>query len=353
MSVVKKVRDSNIELFRIFLMLMIIAHHYVVNSGIMELYDFSHVSRNQMFLELLGWGGKAGINCFLLVTGYFMCKQSFTWRKFLTLYLEVKFYTLLLPVIFWTIGKQELTFQYCFRVVFCEFSSMGATFTQTFLALFLLIPFINRLIHAMDKVSHARLLVLLLLFYTIAGTFFLNDFFEYIGWYVTVYLIGAYLRLYPIAILQDVKKCSLLVAITLALDAASILYFTYLNHSFNIYYFVADSNRILAILSAVALFSLFRSIDLGRQRWINSISSATFGIFLIHTQTNVREWLWYEVFRVKDFFESDYLWLHAILTISTVYVVCLFIDIIRQKLIEKPLFVWLDKRFPTLSNKVN
>ena len=101
-------------------MLMIIAHHYVVNSGIMELYDFSHVSRNQMFLELLGWGGKAGINCFLLVTGYFMCKQSFTWRKFLTLYLEVKFYTLLLPVIFWTIGKQELTFQYCFRVVFCE-----------------------------------------------------------------------------------------------------------------------------------------------------------------------------------------------------------------------------------------
>lgn len=230
---------------------------------------------------------------------------------------------------------------------------MGAAFTPTFLALFLLIPFINRLIHAMDKVSHARLLVLLLLFYTIAGTFFLNDFFEYIGWYVTVYLIGAYLRLYPIAILQNVKKCFLLVAITLALDAASILYFTYLNHSFNIYYFVADSNRILAILSAVALFSLFRSIDMGRQRWINSISSATFGIFLIHTQTNVREWLWYEVFRVKDFFECDYLWLHAIVTISTVYVICLFIDIIRQKLIEKPLFVWLDKRFPALSNKVN
>ena len=51
-------------------MLMIIAHHYVVNSGITELYNFSQVSGNQLFLELLGWGGKAGINCFLLVTGY-------------------------------------------------------------------------------------------------------------------------------------------------------------------------------------------------------------------------------------------------------------------------------------------
>ena len=352
MSYKAKVRDSNIELFRIFLMLMIIAHHYVVNSGITELYDFNQVSGNQVFLELFGWGGKAGINCFLLVTGYFMCLQHFTWRKFLKLYLEVKFYTLLLPVIFFAIGKQELTFLFCFKKIFWIFSSMGAAFTPTFLALFLLIPFINRLIHAMDNKSHARLLLFLILFYTIAGSFFLNNFFEYIGWYVTVYLIGAYLRMYPLAILGDVKKCSVLVAIVLFLSAASILYFTYLNHSFHIYYFVADSNRILAILSAVALFSLFRSVDLGQKRWINNISSATFGIFLIHTQVNVRDWLWNEVFRVKDFFEDDYLWLHAIMTIITVYVTCLLIDMLRQKLIEKPLFMWLDKRFPALSNKV-
>ncbi len=57
MPVVKKVRDSNIELFRIFLMLMIIAHHYVVNSGITELYDSSQVSVNQIFLSIFGWGG--------------------------------------------------------------------------------------------------------------------------------------------------------------------------------------------------------------------------------------------------------------------------------------------------------
>ena len=31
-----KVRDSNLELFRIITMLLIVAHHYVVNSGLME-----------------------------------------------------------------------------------------------------------------------------------------------------------------------------------------------------------------------------------------------------------------------------------------------------------------------------
>lgn len=32
----KLMRNSNIELYRIVLMLIIIAHHYVVNSGIMD-----------------------------------------------------------------------------------------------------------------------------------------------------------------------------------------------------------------------------------------------------------------------------------------------------------------------------
>ena len=100
MAAAVKQRESNIELFRIVLMLMIIAHHYVVNSGVEGLYDYSNVSGNQVFLELWGWGGKVGVNCFLLVTGYFMCRGHFTWRKFLRLYLEVKFYKLAIALIF-------------------------------------------------------------------------------------------------------------------------------------------------------------------------------------------------------------------------------------------------------------
>ncbi len=32
----KKARDSNIELLRILMMVVIVAHHYVVNSGIIQ-----------------------------------------------------------------------------------------------------------------------------------------------------------------------------------------------------------------------------------------------------------------------------------------------------------------------------
>lgn len=33
---IKKVRDSNLELYRIIVMLLIVAHHYVVNSGLLD-----------------------------------------------------------------------------------------------------------------------------------------------------------------------------------------------------------------------------------------------------------------------------------------------------------------------------
>ena len=55
------VRSSNIELFRILSMLMIVAHHYVVNSGLMSCIDAQNVLHFQdYFLLLFGWGGKTG-----------------------------------------------------------------------------------------------------------------------------------------------------------------------------------------------------------------------------------------------------------------------------------------------------
>lgn len=64
-------RDSNIELFRVIAMLCIVAHHYVVNSGLLELISkTASLTPNSFFLLFFGWGGKTGINCFLVITGW-------------------------------------------------------------------------------------------------------------------------------------------------------------------------------------------------------------------------------------------------------------------------------------------
>ncbi len=77
-----KVRDSSIELFRIITMLLIVAHHYVVNSGMSDLItEGNALAGSSLFLLLFGWGGKTGINCFVLITGYFMCTSRITVKK--------------------------------------------------------------------------------------------------------------------------------------------------------------------------------------------------------------------------------------------------------------------------------
>ena len=75
-SAAPKLRNSNLEMFRIIVMLLIVAHHYVVNSGLMPIMAENPTSAKSMFLYLFGWAGKTGIDCFVLITGYFMCKSD-------------------------------------------------------------------------------------------------------------------------------------------------------------------------------------------------------------------------------------------------------------------------------------
>lgn len=55
---IKRERDSNIELFRIILMLVIIAHHYVVNSGIMDCINAQQVLGFREYFLLIFGGGE-------------------------------------------------------------------------------------------------------------------------------------------------------------------------------------------------------------------------------------------------------------------------------------------------------
>lgn len=353
MAAAVKQRESNIELFRIVLMLMIIAHHYVVNSGVEGLYDYSNVSGNQVFLELWGWGGKVGVNCFLLVTGYFMCRGHFTWRKFLRLYLEVKFYKLAIALIFVLAGRQALTAGYCFNTVFNVAVFMGTTFSTTFIALFLLVPFINRLVGVLDRRAHAWLVMTLLLIYTLVGTFFNRNFTGDIGWFVTVYLIGAYIGRYPMARMDSIGRTAAFAALAVIVSLASVMAITFapqLAGRMNVYYFLTDANRIMAIVSAVALFLFFKNLPMRHNRLINLAATATFGVLLIHTHSDLSPWLWGDVLNVKGHFASHLLWLHAIAACAGIYLVCVIIDLLRQRLLERPLFNWLDTRFPSLNN---
>lgn len=110
-------RDSNLELYRIIVMLLIVAHHYVVNSGLINVMEQEPFTERSIFFYLFGAWGKTGINCFLLITGYFMCQSKITWHKFLKLILEVEFYKITIYLTFVLSSYETFSITSCIKSI--------------------------------------------------------------------------------------------------------------------------------------------------------------------------------------------------------------------------------------------
>lgn len=80
-------------------MLAIIAHHYVVSSGVSVHIDLDNSLAKSAFILVWGMWGKTAINAFVLITEYFMCAKRLSWKKPLKLWLEIKFYRVVIALI--------------------------------------------------------------------------------------------------------------------------------------------------------------------------------------------------------------------------------------------------------------
>lgn len=183
-----KIRESNIELYRIVLMLLIIAHHYVVNSGLLEVMYENPLTGKSIFLFLFGAWGKIGINCFLLITGYFMCKSKITIKKFLKLFLEVEFYNIIVYGIFCLTGVTSFEIK-TFVKNLIPFTSVAQNFTGCYLLFYLFIPYINKLIENLDKKEFGKLIILMFFVYSVLGNVpQISVVMNYITLYLFIYL---------------------------------------------------------------------------------------------------------------------------------------------------------------------
>lgn len=337
-----KQRDSNFELFRIILMIFIVAHHYVVNSGIVAVMEKNPFAPNALFLFLFGAWGKTAINCFVMITGYFMCKSQITLRKFLKLIAQIEFYNIIIYFVFVLSGYTNFSFSSLFEAII-PVKHIDRGFISAFIVFFLFIPFLNILLHNLDEKKHRRLILLCLFLYTFISTIpTFSVTMNYVSWFIVVYFIASFIRLYP-------KKCytkriiwGLATLIALCLSCISIVICLYFG--VDQYYFIADSNKLFAVVTAFCAFMYFKNIHLKYNKVINLIASASFGVLLIHANSDtMRQWLWRDTLHNVGAFTTEWCYLHFACSVIGVYVICTVIDLLRLYLLEKPLFKLFDK----------
>lgn len=347
-TVVKKQRSSNLELYRVICMLMIVAHHYVVNSGLTSvggpLVGYPDAP-NSIFLRLFGAWGKTGINCFLMITGYFMCTSQITLKKYIKLILQVYFYNIIIYLIFLFTGYESASITRLAKLAL-PFWGFSNGFVSCFLMFYLAIPFWNILIRNMTQRQHLLLLMLLFTCYTLFGnlpTF--NITFNYITWFGVIYVIASYIRLYPTPVWD---RRTLWGWLTLASVLVSMVSVVMMNKLFAKWdYFLADSNKIFAVLVAVCSFLWFKNMNIKYSKVINAFGAATFGVLLIHANSDaMRVWLWNDTIDTIGhyYLPLGNLILYCVVVVLLIFVACNLIDQLRIATFEKWFFRWYDNK---------
>lgn len=337
----QKVRNSNLELYRILVMLAIVAHHYVVNSGLMSLMDADPLNPKSIFLYLVGMWGKTGINCFVLITGYFMCKSEITLRKFLKLILEIEFYNIVIHLIFVASGYIDFSLSGFLWLLF-PIHGISDDFVACYMVFFLFIPFLNVLIRHLDRSQHITLIMLCVGIYSLFNWLpgvevSSNDSI----WFCILYFISSYLRLYPIKKDGCVAYWMWVTIFSLLLAMFSVFVLIYVARygiHLGAYAAVGWPSAPLALFVSICLFMYFKDLNIKQSKLINVIGGGTFGVLLIHANSDtMRHWLWCDVCNNVGQYASNTIYLHAILVPLAVFTICSAIEFVRMKTVEKPL----------------
>lgn len=331
-------RQSNVELLRIVAMIMIIAHHIGVHSN----FDLSGTmpAVNRLWISWIQMGGKIGVNIFVLISGYFLITtDSLKLSKVAKLWVQLCTYSVGLYVLCAVLGAESFSLG-TFLGRFFPVSNSSWWFARTYFILFLISPFLNAGLKALTQKAYLRLLLLLTVCWSLFPTIF-SDRMESnsLLWFIYLYALAGYIRLhFDVHRVSTQKWLALaLIAAVLTYIGATVLYNFGVASVFDPYSsgYAYDMQQISIVVISVSLFCGFVSKDLRNLPAVNIISSATFGVYLLHDYGPMRTILWQWIFKNNQYATDSLLILYTLLQIVVVFIGCAAIELARIYLIER------------------
>lgn len=263
----KNERTSSYELLRLLCIFGIIIMHTF--AGI----DTSSFPANMLVNVFVNSIFNTGVTCFILISGYFGIR--FDLKKLIRLDLMIIFFTLLSTVALGDFGIKSLI-KSCIPVL-----SRQYWFITCYFALCIIAPFLNQIPEKLSKESFRRLLLVLLLLFSVIPTLTTYDIMQDAGKglvdLVMIYLIGRYLALYCNKSYRCGRLCLGMAASTLCVFVADSA--LTLNQGV-IYSTFSRDCSIFIIFTAVMILLLFREIHFS-SRIINRAASNVLAVYVL------------------------------------------------------------------------
>ena len=347
-------RDSNFEILRIVAMMMVILQHIALYggwpSGLEQTFD---LEPNSFFIQFIYHFGKIGVWIFVLITGYHMvCTKSPVVPRFLKLWLQVFTTSVLIDVGFILFGGVSAD-SIDWGTDLLPVMSGTWWFASTYLIVLPFIPFVNRMLTRLDRREHLTLVILMLLVWCVIPTFTHSGMYgSFIMMFLAMYTLGAYIRLHPESFARSARyygTCTLTSIATLALLIALIDLIGPVDgfRPFESTLSWGDERSVMVVLISTLTFLTFKSIDVGRIRWVNLVAATTFGVYLIQEHPQFRHWI-FETLDMGSHYGSADLVPYVIVCMLAIFAVCSVLEFVRMQTVERA----TSKAIPWMSRAV-
>ena len=344
----KKQRNCGVDCLRIVAMFAIVLQHCILHSGILQEQNILSVKYGLVDLVIFFCFG--AVNTYLLISGYININTKYKPSRIMYLWIEVVFYNLVITIISTLILKTRVTSDTILRI-FTPLVHHEYWFFTRYTLLFLLMPIINMIAHKMSKKCYRIFLVVIyVLFcfvapivkkYTDIDIFILKSGYSTV-WFVAMYMTGAYFGLHFTP--EKRKKIAYLIgfvvfSLFLYLDNAFIPAFfkqyknTEISCTLSVYPYISP----FTVPAVVFIFMLFINMKLknGIKRFACSVGPLTFGVYLIHDNLIIREYVVSKVPQIlaRNFENSLVIWI--VLCAMLLFSICLLIEFAVQFLFKK------------------
>lgn len=349
----KTERNSSVELLRIIAMAFVVLAHSSIHGRFPE--TESAVPFNYYLLDWLCLGN-LGVDIFVIISGYYLCTRDFRIRSLFKLLVQVWFFSYFSLVIYlacgYSISGQELI-RAVFPVIFGEY-----WFFTAYFVLLLLTPHINLFLAHAARVQLRTCLYSMLVLWCLIPTLTTKDMAGTpLLQFVMLYLLGAYLRLYPQNIFSHPRFRRAVEAISTLLLFASSVVLSLLGEQVPMVsghettFYSRTSVLVVGLAVGIVASAVYRKP--WTNRYVNRVASCAFGVYLLHDNPLLRKPLWSVWFRNNAFYNSEILIFRILVSAASIYLGGIVVEFLRQKTVERPMIALLEKGYAALKCLTN
>ena len=351
----KKDKLNNIEILRILSMFLVVVSHsiyhgYMTNENIREYYQFNSALGvfNWTTMEALYVISCVAVNCFVMISGYFLIdKVKHRWNGILRIWVQTVFYCICFLIVAIYLGEEVGPKDIIFSIL--PIYGGRYWFVSCYIGLMLIAPFLSLVAMSIDKRQYQIMLLILFIlnFQLLYGSVYGG--FNTIMWFSFIYLMAGYIKIFDIPFFGKEHKGLVLLLCWAALVILAFIYNLAQRGGQISLVSTAYHGPVFFLSLAIFVYFVYTKIENRIAHIVVKVAPYTFGVYLIHDNTLVREWLWRSF--IPDTFSYP-MFIYSMVLAVAIFVACLIIDFLRSKLFVRfridTLIQNLSKRLPSL-----